>query len=224
MRETIVVLAVVLLAGATWAEESPDKDFRLFMEYYAGEFNNSDQVQSEKDLDEKLRHPWHHYTISRVDAPAFGEHVFFAQINDESSQGEVVRQRVNAFEFDTETGAILQRFFAIDPGNEGVEYPIGAADLADLGPDDLRGYPDGCQIVWRRQDDGFLGTIAKGDCAVVSRRSGKTLFIWAEMTLSSNETRHMEGGTDAEFNHIFGPPGGIPFKLSRVIADSPSGS
>lgn len=222
MKKTMVLLVVVTLAGAVWAEEPVDKDFQLFMEFYAGEFNNHNQVyfetndHYEKEVPEDSRHPWHHYTNTRADAPAFGEFVFFNQINDEGPDGAVVRQRVNVFVPDAETGTIRQTFFAIEPGQERVEYPIGPSDLAKLEPGDLRGYPEGCEVVWRRQADQFLGTIEKGDCAVVSKRSGKTLYIWAEMILSKNESWHAEGGTDADFNPIFGPPDGVPFKLSRV--------
>ena len=170
-----IVIVVMLAAVYAAAEGSVDEDLRLFLEYYEGQFNNGAQVEAEQELAEELRHPWHHSTVQRVRAPAFGEYVFFAQINEEGPDGEIVRQRVNVFDVDPETGAIRQTFYAIDPGREGVDFPVGAADLEGIGPEDLRGYPDSCRVMWRRDDERFLGTIDKGDCAVVSRRSGQNL-------------------------------------------------
>jgi hypothetical protein len=218
----IATIALAVATGTLWAEQPLDKDLRLFMEYFEGEFNNHNQVNFETNdfLDEQTpeaaRHPWHHHTVRRVDAPAFGEYVFFAQINEEGPDGAVIRQRVHVLDPDYASGTIRQRFSAIEAGQEGVDYPLEPAALAALSPDALRSYPEGCQIVWRRQVDQFLGTIARGECAVESRRSGNILYIWAEMVLSKNEMWHMEGGTDQEFNPIFGPPGGVPFKLRRV--------
>ena len=54
---------------------------------------------------------------------------------------------------------------------------------------------------------------------MVSRRSGNTLYIWAELMLSATESWHAEGGTDEGLNPIFGPPGEIPFRLQRVEAE-----
>lgn len=216
MKRWIVIVMLLTAPCSVWAEEALDKDFLLFMEYYEGEFNNHNQIYFQKELSEDLQHPWHHYTISGVEAPAFGENVFFAQINDGGPEGKIARQRVNVFEPDHESGTIRQTFYAIEPGQEGVDYPIEASAVEALGPDDLRGYPDGCQVVWRRHADQFLGTIEKGDCAVVSQRSGKTLYIYAEMVLSEDESWHLEGGTDEDFNPIFGAPGNVPYKLSRV--------
>jgi hypothetical protein len=218
----IAAIALAVATGTLWAEKPLDKDLRLFLEYFEGEFNNHNQVNFETNdfLDEQVpeeaRHPWHHHTIRRVDAPAFGEYVFFSQINEEGPDGAVVRQRVHVLEPDHASGTIRQRFFAIEAGQEGVDYPLDPAALAALSPESLRGYPDGCQIVWRRQADQFRGEIAKGDCEVVSRRSGKTLYIYAEMVLSERESWHLEGGTDENFNPIFGAPGNVPYKLRRA--------
>lgn len=222
MKQLITIVLVVAAPCAIWAEAPVDKDVRLFTEFYEGEFNNHNQVYFETnghdgvEVPEEARHPWHHYTNTRVTAPAFGEHVFFAQINEEGPGGPVVRQRVNVFEPDYETGTIRQTFYAVEEGQSGVDYPAEPVDVAGLLPEDLRGYPAGCQVVWRRHADQFLGTVEKGDCAVVSRRSGETLFIWAEMVLSENASWHMEGGTDEDLNPIFGPPGEVPFKLVRA--------
>ena len=225
MKHWIAVAVMIMVVFPTWAEEALDKDLRLFLEFYEGEFNNHNQVYFETnghdgvEVPEELRHPWHHYTSVRATAPAFGEYVFFSQINEEGPDGELVRQRVNVFVPDYPAGVIRQVFYAVEPGQEGVDYPITAADLANLEPEDLRGYPEGCQVLWRRQADQFLGTIEKGDCEVVSRRSGKTLYIWAEEVLSRDQSWHAEGGVDEDLNPIFGPPGNVPYKLQRVQGD-----
>ena len=222
---TGILTAVVVMActpSTSWAEKPLDEELRLFLEYFEGEFNNHNQVNFETDdsLDEQVpeeaRHPWHHHTIRRVDAPAFGEYVFFAQINEEGPDGPVVRQRVHVVERHCQSGTIRQRFYAIEAGQEGVDYPADPTAVAELPRESLRGYPEGCQIVWWRRADRFSGDIAKGYCAVVSRRSGTPLYIAARMELSRDEIWHLEEGFNEDLEPIFGAPGNVPFKLRRV--------
>ena len=59
MKKWIVIVLVMLATAAAWAEEPVDKDLRLFMEYYEGDFNNHNQVHLEKGLPEEQQHPWH---------------------------------------------------------------------------------------------------------------------------------------------------------------------
>jgi hypothetical protein len=193
------------------AEQPLDDDLRLFLEYFEGEFNNYHQVSAETG---DPSHPWHHHTVRRVEAPAFGEHLFYSQINDRGPDGPVVRRKVDVIEADPTTGHILQRFFAVDDDD------FDPADLAGLSPELLRSYPEGCEVVWRRQADLFVGTIAAGDCEVVSRRSGKPMYIVAELVLAGDQMWHSEGGVDESLQPIFGPPGGVPFKLRRVAYSS----
>ena len=155
MKHLCVALMLVAAPWAVGAEQPLDKDFRLFMEYFEGEFNNYNQVNFEtnefleEQIPEEARHPWHHHTLRRVAAPAFGEHVYFAQTNAEGPDGEVVRQRVYVLEPDYESGTIQQHFYAIDD-------PI----------DPIRGLrqPDATEGV--SSDRGFLsgGKFAKPGC------------------------------------------------------------
>lgn len=215
----IPLVIVILAAAASCAAGAPDEDLWLFLELFPGQFDNRAQTAAEagvegaEPLPEEERHPWHHHTTERVSAPELGEHVFLARINEQGPDGPLVRARVFVVEGDPAGGAILQRFFAI----EGESVASGAA--APLDPATLRAYPDGCRVVWRRHGDGFAGEIPKGDCRVVSPRSGRTIVIAARMELDRARLRHLEEGFDETMQPLFGPPGGRPFELDRVVGD-----
>lgn len=53
-------------------------------------------------------------------------------------------------------------------------------------------------------------------CQVVSRRSGKPLYIAARMVLSRDEMWHLEEGFNEDLEQIFGAPGNVPYKLRRA--------
>ncbi len=220
-RRAAIVLLALLCASAprtARSENPPDLDLALFLELFEGEFNNAEQAERDRaalaagEITEPDVHPWHHHTVRRVEAPKLGRLVYFSQINAEGPDGAVVRQRVNVLEPDPGNGVIRQRFF----GLEGREKPATADEVAGMTPDGLRAYPAGCEVVWRRDGIGYRGTIAPGDCRVVSQRSGTPLLIVAELGLTPDGATHLEGGLDEAHEPVFGPPGGKPFELDRV--------
>jgi hypothetical protein len=203
-------MLVVLLAATAvpaGAAGSLDDDLELFLELFEGEFNNFQQISSQTG---DPSHPWHHHTVRRVEAPAFGELVFYSRINDRGPDGPVVRRKVDVIEADATTGTIRQVFFAVDDDD------FDPTKLPGMSPELLRAYPDGCEVVWRRLVDQFVGTMAAGDCEVVSRRSGRPMYIVAELVLAPDAMWHSEGGVDETLQPVFGPPGDVPFKLRRV--------
>jgi len=218
-RTTITLLLALALAPCVASADEPaGVDLDRFLSLFAGEFNNRAQVERDRaalaagEITEADVHPWHHHTVRRVEAPGLGELVFFSEIHEEGPGGAAVRQRVNVLEPDPEHGVIRQRFF----GLEGREAPVTASEVAAMTTDDLRAYPEGCEVVWRRDGEGFTGAIAPGDCRVVSQRSGKPLLIVAELGLTPDGVTHMEGGLAEDLEPVFGPPGGEPFELDRV--------
>ena len=218
MRRSMIIMVLALAPWATFAEEPAGVDLERFLALFEGEFNNANQAErdraalAEGEIAESAVHPWHHHTVRRVGASGLGEIVYYSEIRDEGPAGELVRQRVNVLEPDPEAGVIRQRFF----GLEGREAPATLDEIAAMTPDDLRAYPEGCEVVWRPDGDGFTGAIAAGDCRVVSRRSGRTMLIIAELGLSESGATHMEAGLTEDGQPVFGPPGGAPFELQRA--------
>ena len=219
MRWTlIVVMVVALMRWPAAADDVAGVDLDRFLALFTGEFNNAAQVERDRaafaagEIVEADVHPWHHHTLQQVEAPALGGIVVFGQINDEGPDGAVVRQRVNVLEPDPESGVVRQRFF----GLEGFEAPVTIDEVAAMAPGDLRAYPEGCEVVWRPDGEGFTGTITAGDCRVVSQRSGRTMLIIAELGLTPEGATHMEGGLTEDGKPVFGPPGNTPFELQRL--------
>jgi hypothetical protein len=219
-----VGLAAAALGAAAPAAASPNDDLKLFLSLLEGEFNNAAQAAAEsganggsEPLPEAERHPWHHHSIRRIEAPAVGDHVFAARILEEGPQGGLVRARVYVVDADPSRAAVLVRFFGLEPA----AAPDGGLDpdrLAGLVPESLRAYPEGCRVVWQRRGEGFTGEIARGDCRVPSPRSGRAVVIAARMELDPARLRHLEEGFDENLEPLFSAPGGLPFELDRVPA------
>ena len=214
----IVALAAVVVPAA---DQGLEADLEEFLALFEGEFDNRRQVAAEitggdgDTLPETDRHPWHHHTIRRVAAPTLGEHVFVGRINERGPDGPLVRARLYVIGLDRENEAIEQRFFAVEAAADpGVVVDLEAVDDTVTGS--LRAYPEGCQVRWRRQGEGFTGEIAIGECRIVSPRSGRPLVIAARMGLDADGLLHLEEGFDENLVPLFSAPGGRPFELRRV--------
>ena len=232
-RWTLILLIVTVPFAAASDEATFNNDFQLFQKLFAGDFNNALQVEAEATAGEEATHPWHHYTVRRVNAPQLGESVYYAQINAQGPSGAVVRQRLHVLLPDPEAGVIRQRFFAFSDGTPWVDVHLDPSRLKELELDALRSYPDGCEIIWKREIDQFRGEIPHGSCQVRSPRSGTQLTIVATMVLGADEMWHREAGFSESGAPLFDTPDGKPFRLRRteplhcvvrILVDEPTDS
>lgn len=156
-------------ASAGWGAEPPppravlEKDFRVFLGWLDGEFDNNEQVAfadelgiPSDDVPERI-----HSIFKRVELPAFGEHVFYVEQYLDGDPAKIYRQRLYSFVLDDAEHAIkLLIHVPEDPA------PLAGAHrdpstLAGLTPAATRS-PAGCEVYWHRRADAFIGDMKPG--------------------------------------------------------------
>lgn len=212
-----------LAASIGWgAEPLPpravlEKDLRVFLGWFEGEFDNSEQVAFADELGippdavpERI-----HSIFKRVALPAFGEQVYYVEQYLDGDPSRIYRQRLYSFALDDSERAIKLRIhIPHDPA------PLAGAHrdpskLAGLTPAATRS-PDGCEVYWRRQADAFVGSMKPGACTFKSERSGKTIVVSDDLYLDDDELWIHDRAVDAAGNHVYGNTAGIPHKLKKV--------
>ncbi len=194
------LIAAASLAGSAAAAPIDDLIGRL-----TGRFDNAAQIAALPEgvaREPKPGSPWvAPLSVEAVEAkiPALeGRAIYFEW---RKPDGALDRQRIWTFE-EGEGGAILMRFYTFkDPR----PFEGAAADpirLAEVTRDLLIAYPTGCELAFARDGDGFAGRLAPPACRIVTQRTGRTMFIDAEIAATDagfayREAGVLEDGTDA---------------------------
>lgn len=216
-------LALTLAATAFPAMAQPlaqtplDKDFALFLEWFPGRYDNELQVFFEPDLKvpEDERHERIHSIFRPVTAPAFGEHVFYVEQYSDGDPAKIYRQRIYAFTVDQSAKAIRLRIHS----PKKPEPLVGAWREPDrvkrLKASDATTV-EGCDVLWRRQSNQFIGSIVDGACRVNSPRLGKEIVIDDDLVLTPDEIWISDRATTPDGAYVFGNKAGVPHKLKKI--------
>jgi hypothetical protein len=194
-----------------------DKDLALFLEWFPGRYDNELQVFWEPDLNvpEAERHERIHSVFRPVDLPAFGKHVFYVEQFQDGDPSKIYRQRVYSFSADAAADAIRLKIYTPEKPQAILGAWKSPQKLAGLKPADATTV-QGCDVLWRRQANQFLGSIADGACRVVSSRSGKEIVIDDDLVLTESEIWIADRATTPEGVYVFGNKAGVPHKLKKV--------
>jgi hypothetical protein len=223
----LLTLSGIISTGAQAATPGPvepappaavqEKDFRIFLSWFEGEFDSGEQVAFADELGipkdavpERI-----HSIFKQVDLPAFGEHVFYVEQYLDGDPAKIYRQRLYSFSLDPAEQAIK---LVIHIPND-TKVLVGAhrdpSKLAGLAPDATRTMP-GCDVFWKRRGDAFLGYMKPGACTFQSQRSGKTIVVSDDLYLDDDEIWIFDRAEDTEGNYVYGNKAGIPNKLRKV--------
>ena len=225
MNRSAVSVAVVTLllavgAGDAFAQEQPlDKDFRLLMEMFPGEYDNNNQVMFAEaaGVPEDSHHERLHHFFVPVELPAFGEHVLFVQQYMHNDPDNVYRVRLYAFSPDYEEGAIRLAIFRPQDREAIIGAHEDSSKLAGLKPDDFVNLP-GCDVFWVREAGHFRGYMKPGACTIQSRRDGRTIIIDDDLLLTEDQIWISDRAEYEDGSYAFGNKAGIPHKNMRVRA------
>ncbi len=215
-----ILLALLLMTLVTWGQ-SPNlqADLRTMMEWFAGEFNNFQQVHQEIEtkVPEDLRHEHIHSIFAPVQLPVLGEHVFFVKQYMDGDEQKVYRQRVYHFHVNAKEKAIQLDIYSFANPEDEQRYTYAYRDrqsLADLKKEQLTPSP-GCEVYWRRDGDRFIGYMKDKACNFISKRSGRRIFIMDSLQLTRNEIWIRDEAHDENGAYVFGNKAGIHHKLKR---------
>ena len=215
-RGIAVIVAVVVMVAAPAAAGSLEDDLELMMRWFAGEFDNNQQVQAQKEMEEppEQPHDWIHSIFTPVDLPAFGDHVFYVEQYMDGDPGKIYRNRLYSFAINEEEQAIQLTIYSFPDAKAAVGAHEDPSKLSGASPETLRTVP-GCEVYWTLEGDRFLGEMKEDACRIDSKRLGKTIIIDDDLVLTEDEIWISDRAVDEDGNWVFGNKEGIHHKLKR---------
>lgn len=207
-----ITLSIGLFCGLiSCTDASPDVDSGLsqLIELWQGEYAPAPDTAG----------PIQPYVMIRqVDLPSFGEAVVYMEIRNQTRTGPAIRQRI--FAFDDNTDRAQNQIQSYDFLGDGWAPYVGAYDepskLAALTPDQMYRFPEGCEIVWRREVNDFVGEVTKDRCHISSRRNGALVHADMIFTVSEKSFDQFEVIYDDAGGTIVGNPEAPPIVSHRV--------
>ena len=172
MRRTITVmaaLAVVALAGCASEMKKGKADLAQIDEWLPGRYDNADQAQEDarqgRDVHTALT-----LSIVPIDVPLFSEHTYYVQESAADDPRRVTSQRLITFEV-VKGGRIVQSYWSLaEPTrwrnaaqNPGLFQSMMFRDASRL---------PGCDVEWKREGAGFVGSNQLASCRVNSPALG----------------------------------------------------
>lgn len=194
-----------------------DKDFQTMMAWLPGVYDNQEQVyfEEEQGVDEALRHQRVHSVFEPVDLKAFGEHVFYVQqhLNDDSDH--IYRQQIYSFRPDYAQNAIRLIIHTPNDPTALTDAHDNPALLEALTPDQTTVAP-GCDIIWHRQANQFVGYLQPDACTYVSEESDQRITVNDDLLLTEKALWMAERTHDAAGRLLTGHPAGVPHKSLKA--------
>ena len=215
----VFVLLCAVMATSAHADQAAilSKDFRVMMEWLPGVYDNQEQVyfEAEQSIDQALRHERVHTVFAPVELPAFGDHVFYVQqhLNDDPSQ--IYRQRIYSFRADDEINAIRLTVHIPNAPGSLIDAHLDPRKLADLTPDQTRVLP-GCDVMWHRKANQFVGALAPDACSQVASEAGERLIFNDDLLLTDSAFWMTERAHDERGKLVIGHPTGVPHKSLKA--------
>ncbi|MDX2142557.1 MAG: CpcT/CpeT family chromophore lyase [Rhodospirillaceae bacterium] len=196
LRMLFFLLATVVAAAPARADSAAD--FQRFVGLWAGDYDNLKQAnaQDAAGVPAKERNQPTLLFIRKVDLPAFGTEVFYAEWRDGKNPGKVTRQRIYALEIDGAEKK-LRLNLHIWPADKPdfVARTVGAhldpAKLAGVMPADMAGLK-GCDVFFDVGATEFLGAMKKGACAFPAP-DGTPIYSWSQMKIDEQAFSYLDG-------------------------------
>lgn len=192
-----------------------ERDLPRLVEMFQGEWDNAEQIGFAEELGFPEGAPpmRRHVTIRGVEAPGLGPLVLRLDEYRDNDPAHVGRQRFYAFVVDPARMAI--RMDVLTPLDD--RLPADA-DHAALTREGMRFNP-GCETLWRRNADQFVGWIEDGACTVRSQGgAGPELTIGADIALSRDQLWMTETARDARGRDAYPDEPDAPVQYRRATA------
>ena len=204
-----IALAWPLLAPAQGQDSTPgERNLRVMAELLPGYYDNANQhyFDRRRGLPEADRHARISTTITRVDAPRFGEHAFLWVNRSRTSDHEQASFRIATLEASGEE--VVIRHYLRMAGE------ITEAELATLEPSALR-RTEGCDYYFSRRAEHFRGAQRPGACRF--EWEGQPVYTNNEIELSVSDLWYFDHKfVSATGERITGVASGEPYWLERA--------
>lgn len=216
MRARFALACATLVLAATGHAGAED-DRADFMAWFPGRYDSALQVDEQRAarLAPEERNYRRHSIFRRIDLPAFGELVYYAEQYRDGDPDAVYRQRIYVVSIDPERQQLRLRVH-IPPDTDAL---LGAyrdpALLRALTPDATTVW-QGCDLFWQREGDRLVGRLDAGACSFESPRFGQRVFLEEYLMLSDDAIWFADRGVSAAGVYLFGMRGDTPTHARKL--------
>ncbi len=162
-----MLISGVVLSSNAQADNATNpnaRDIKILTNWFAGEFDNEEQLWFERDprsnTPKEDIHTRVHTRHVPVEIPELGEHVYYVQEYINNNPEEIIRQRIAAFQTNDENQIIMKNGFI----KEADRFKDSADSLSGLSYEDVF-FIDGCDLIWSRKADQFEAKMNDKACA-----------------------------------------------------------
>lgn len=187
--KTILLAALGLSMSSALSDDASDphtRDLIVLSEWFEGEFDNEEQRWFENDprsaTPESDRVTRLHTSHLRINAPAFGDTVFYVEEYADNNPDHIIRQRLVTFSSDAGAIRMQQGFFKAAEDLKGALAQ--SARLANLKLNDVT-FLSECDVFWERDGGQFKGAMAEQTC--VFGNGDERRYSVHNLTMSEND-------------------------------------
>jgi len=193
-----------------------EQDLNLIMKWFAGYFDNREQVTEEKakNTEPELIHEQIHGIFAPVEIPAFGENVLYVKQYMDDDPTQIYRQRIYSFHVNEKEEAIELRIYAFLDDEAYIDAHLEPGKLSELTPEKMT-FKQGCELYWQRKGNHFIGYMKEGTCQVCSQKTGKIITITDDCYLDREQLWIRDRAFDEDGNYVFGHKGNIHHKMKK---------
>lgn len=211
----LLVISTLQSQGQTNEANYLSSDMKLMLSMFKGEFDNFWQVSKEKDDSVKNVHEHIHSIFAPVSVPALGENIFYVKQYMDGNPKKIYRQRLYSFKQDDKEKAVRLDIYSFPVDSLFYDSHLKTEKIKNLTPDKLS-ITQGCEVYWKRDGEKFLGYMKDKACNVISKRSGKKIYITDSLMLDKSQIWIRDEAVDEDGKYVFGNLDKIPHKLKRV--------
>lgn len=155
VRGAALALALLLLPACTDQTKVHESELSELLVVLPGHYDNTAQVEADAHKHTSPPHDAVALTITHVFTPRLGHHVYYAQESAADDPRRVFSQKMYSFAVDEKRGIVETLFEFVEP----VRWRDGQQNkdiFTVVTTDDVQ--PEGCQLLWKKKDDGFVAT------------------------------------------------------------------
>ena len=156
-----------------------------------------------------------YHRIVKLQVPKFGGNILYHHISRDALGGAAEQRKIYAL---NERGTEMRATFLLGRGEVFVDEQTMARKLSELTEDDLLRFPDGCQLQWKKTEDGFVADVHRDRCSYESPAFGGVVRPEMKYKLNPCELEISEGFFREDDSPVF-PPSAI---LNRRVTPQTS--
>ena len=211
-RSLALLVALSLAGSAAQSSKKTDAELMQLLELYQGRYTNVAQVEDDTQAGREP-HAAVEVNIVRAYAPRISDYTFYVQESAADDPRRIFMQRIVSFQFVKGRGIVQTLSSFVEPTrwrdahrNQDLFKAMTGQDLAPMA---------GCEVVWKKKDDGsFEGANDQAACRVSSEAAGAMVRVKMRAEVSVDELALLEQSLDAAGRPLQ-PETGDPFYRFR---------